>query len=271
MKKNNENLLTQYKEKIAEITEDKGKLLSQNKELLEQLEVKNEEKNDDENLADLMEEEEEKEKQEKIGINYKNSDEINYYKNENQLFKEEIKSLKEQLSNQANELTELKTLKKNIEKLKFENEELSNANKELKNNLEKEKQNKLTKKDSLTDVERQDSSAKLVSTFRKVSGLASLLNKESSKIELAQKEKDFVSDFFRVDQIIDSIDFRPFVSGDVFEIKFEIVRKDHLGERIFVKQIIHFLVDYIINFFRQETSGNRIKLGDGCILSIRIQ
>ena len=69
MKKNNENLLTQYKEKIAEITEDKGKLLSQNKELLEQLEVKNEEKNDDENLADLMEEEEEKEKQEKIGIN----------------------------------------------------------------------------------------------------------------------------------------------------------------------------------------------------------
>ena len=73
---------------------------------------------------------------------------------------EEIKSLKEQLSNQANELTELKTLKKNIEKLKFENEELSNANKELKNNLEKEKQNKLTKKDSLTDIERQDSSAK---------------------------------------------------------------------------------------------------------------
>ena len=58
--------------------------------------------------------------------------------------------------------------------------------------MEKEKQNKLTKKDSLTDIERQDSSAKLVSTFRKVSGLASLLKKESSKIELVKKEKDIL-------------------------------------------------------------------------------
>ena len=71
----------------------------------------------------------------------------------------------------------------------MENDELSNENKELKNKLEKEKQNKLEKKDTLTDMQKQDSSSKLLKTFRKVSNLVSLVKKESSKVYNAELDK----------------------------------------------------------------------------------
>ena len=71
----------------------------------------------------------------------------------------------------------------------MENDELSNENKELKNKLEKEKQNKLEKKDTLTDIQKQDSSSKLLKTFRKVSNLVSLVKKESSKVYNAELDK----------------------------------------------------------------------------------
>ena len=163
-KTNNENSLKEYEEKLDEIREDNKNLLQQNKELLAKIKENNAEKKEEDNLADILEEEEEREKQEKLGTNYRQSEEINYYKNENKLLTEEIK-------------------------LKMENDELSNENKELKNKLEKEKQNKLEKKDTLTDIQKQDSSSKLLKTFRKVSNLVSLVKKESSKVYNAELDK----------------------------------------------------------------------------------
>ena len=188
-KTNNENSLKEYEEKLDEIREDNKNLLQQNKELLAKIKENNAEKKEEDNLADILEEEEEREKQEKLGTNYRQSEEINYYKNENKLLTEEIKGLKEELSNNAHALIELDNLEKNLEKLKMENDELSNENKELKNKLEKEKQNKLEKKDTLTDIQKQDSSSKLLKTFRKVSNLVSLVKKESSKVYNAELDK----------------------------------------------------------------------------------
>ena len=174
-KTNNEKSLKEYEEKLDEIRENNKNLLQQNKELLAKIKENNTEKKEEDNLADILEEEEEREKQEKLGTNYRQSEEINYYKNENKLLTEEIKGLKEELSNNAHALIELDNLEKNLEKLKMENDELSNENKELKNKLEKEKQNKLEKKDTLTDMQKQDSSSKLLKTFRKVSKILYLL------------------------------------------------------------------------------------------------
>ena len=188
-KTNNEKSLKEYEEKLDEIRENNKNLLQQNKELLAKIKENNAEKKEEDNLADILEEEEEREKQEKLGINYRQSEEINYYKNENKLLTEEIKGLKEELSNNAHALIELDNLEKNLEKLKMENDELSNENKELKNKLEKEKQNKLEKKDTLTDIQKQDSSSKLLKTFRKVSNLVSLVKKESSKVYNAELDK----------------------------------------------------------------------------------
>ena len=188
-KTNNEKSLKEYEEKLDEIRENNKNLLQQNKELLAKIKENNTEKKEEDNLADILEEEEEREKQEKLGTNYRQSEEINYYKNENKLLTEEIKGLKEELSNNAHALIELDNLEKNLEKLKMENDELSNENKELKNKLEKEKQNKLEKKDTLTDIQKQDSSSKLLKTFRKVSNLVSLVKKESSKVYNAELDK----------------------------------------------------------------------------------
>ena len=188
-KTNNEKSLKEYEEKLDEIRENNKNLLQQNKELLAKIKENNAEKKEEDNLADILEEEEEREKQEKLGTNYRQSEEINYYKNENKLLTEEIKGLKEELSNNAHALIELDNLEKNLEKLKMENDELSNENKELKNKLEKEKQNKLEKKDTLTDIQKQDSSSKLLKTFRKVSNLVSLVKKESSKVYNAELDK----------------------------------------------------------------------------------
>ena len=188
-KTNNEKSLKEYEEKLDEIRENNKNLLQQNKELLAKIKENNTEKKEEDNLADILEEEEEREKQEKLGTNYRQSEEINYYKNENKLLTEEIKGLKEELSNNAHALIELDNLEKNLEKLKMENDELSNENKELKNKLEKEKQNKLEKKDTLTDMQKQDSSSKLLKTFRKVSNLVSLVKKESSKVYNAELDK----------------------------------------------------------------------------------
>ena len=180
-KTNNEKSLKEYEEKLDEIRENNKNLLQQNKELLAKIKENNTEKKEEDNLADILEEEEEREKQEKLGTNYRQSEEINYYKNENKLLTEEIKGLKEELSNNAHALIELDNLEKNLEKLKMENDELSNENKELKNKLEK--------KDTLTDMQKQDSSSKLLKTFRKVSNLVSLVKKESSKVYNAELDK----------------------------------------------------------------------------------
>ena len=194
LKTNNDNLLSQYQQKIDELTQEKTNLISQNKELLEKLkEKKEQEEEPGTNLADMMgEEEEEKEKEEKKEEsnedNAKIKEELSFYKNENKLLTEEVKGLKEQLNNQAHDLVDLNTLEKKLEQLKGENEALINNNKELKNNLEKERQKLKQKELTLSKPNQKEDNLglKKLNAFRRV---ATISRKEKAKTVNIEKDK----------------------------------------------------------------------------------
>ena len=96
MKTKNEELLAQYQEKIDELTTTKNNLLTQNRELLEQLKQKQKEEEPSTNLADIMDEDNNEEnkdnednkenKEEKVEKDDKAKDkEIEFYKNEKKI------------------------------------------------------------------------------------------------------------------------------------------------------------------------------------------
>jgi len=108
---NKDNLITQYEEKIEEITKDKNELIAQNKQLLNN---NNEYKKSDEN----------------------SQGDIQKYIQENKLLTEEIKGLKEQIENQTKDLVELNSFEKELVRLRELNEHLSKDNKSLKIQME---------------------------------------------------------------------------------------------------------------------------------------
>jgi hypothetical protein len=134
---NKDNLLTQYEQKIEEITKDKFNLISQNKELLEKIKSKSEEINYGTNLADILNEDEENKE------NKENKEDVKFYIQENKLLNEEMKELKQQLATQAKELVELNSLDKEVVRLKAQNESLTNENKNIKIQLEEGKKKEM--------------------------------------------------------------------------------------------------------------------------------
>ena len=116
---NKDNLITQYVEKIEEITKDKNDLIAQNKQLLEGIKTKTEEgeQNAEEKKTD-------------------DSANVQHYIVENKLLTEEIKGLKEQIESQAKDLVDLNSFEKEIVRLKAQNESLLNETKSLKVQLE---------------------------------------------------------------------------------------------------------------------------------------
>ena len=118
---NKDNLISQYEEKIEEITKDKNNLIIQNKQLLENKKLNNE------NTEEKTSEE--------------NSNNIEHYIHENKLLTEEIKELKEQIESQAKDLIDLNSFEKEIVRLRAQNESLINDNKAFKTQLEGIKKN----------------------------------------------------------------------------------------------------------------------------------
>ena len=108
---NKENIILKYEKELEIRTQDKEKLIEQNKQLL------NNAINSDNN---------------------NNIEDNNYFKNENMLLKEEIKTLKEKLNNQTNDLLSLNAIEKENAMLQIENEKLLNDNKNLKQRMQKE-------------------------------------------------------------------------------------------------------------------------------------
>ena len=189
LKINNDNLIEQYQTKIDEITKDKNNLISQNKELLDKLKSKKDVEEQGVSLDEMVKEDENKESKTDMNNN-KDKEELDFYKNENNLLNEEIKELKEKLSEQANDLVDLNMLEKNIEKLKIENEELSKKNKELKVQLEKEKQlEKLKLAKSTFENNESNNKGKSLNSFRRVQTLS---RKEISKTANFEKEKNLL-------------------------------------------------------------------------------
>ena len=111
MIQNKENIILKYEKELEIRTQDKEKLIEQNKQLL------NNAINSDNN---------------------NNIEDNNYFKNENMLLKEEIKTLKEKLNNQTNDLLSLNAIEKENAMLQIENEKLLNDNKNLKQRMQKE-------------------------------------------------------------------------------------------------------------------------------------
>jgi hypothetical protein len=108
---NKENIILKYEKELEIRTQDKEKLIEQNKQLLNN--VTNSDNNN-------------------------NIEDNNYFKNENMLLKEEIKTLKEKLNNQTNDLLSLNAMEKENAMLQIENEKLLNDNKNLKQRMQKE-------------------------------------------------------------------------------------------------------------------------------------
>ena len=203
LKTKNEELLAQYQEKIDELTTTKNNLLTQNRELLEQLKQKQKEEEPSTNLADIMDEDNNEEnkdnednkenKEEKVEKDDKAKDkEIEFYKNENKILNEEINGLKEQLSHQAQDLVELNNMEKNIEKFKIENEDLNKTIKQLNEEIKKLKVQNMKKTFAKTNED--FSGAKKLSGFFRVQTLARKGNLKASNIEkekaLLQKQID---------------------------------------------------------------------------------
>ena len=103
---NKESVISQYEEKITNITKDKNELIDQNKSLLNQLKEKMYG-----TLNDLLAEEKEKEEAEKDT-------------HETKLLKEEIKSLQDTIQTQANELVKMASIEEEAATLKEENEKM---------------------------------------------------------------------------------------------------------------------------------------------------
>jgi prefoldin subunit 5 len=181
---NKDNLITQYEAKIEEITKDKNDLLTQNKQLLENIKNKNEQNNNTESTTT-------EEGDNKGGIQHNDV--------ENKLLKEEIKELKEQIDCQAKDLVDLNSFEKEIVKLKSQNESLLKDNKSLKAQLEECKKGRLSigdKKD-LRMFHRQYSMARKESveerlnekTFEKKLNVLKKLKDEEKKDFEARIEK----------------------------------------------------------------------------------
>ena len=122
---NKDNILSQQADKIEEIMKDKNELLTQNKQLLNnmlrQSQGKVEGNTDDQNLQNIIV--------------------------ENKILKEEIKGLKEHIDCQAKDLVDVGNYEKESIRLKQENENLLKENEELKRKIEDLKKNKMTEVD----------------------------------------------------------------------------------------------------------------------------
>ena len=117
------------------MTKDKNELISQNKQLLENIKLKKEIVNlsEDINL-------EEKKETENTTLDSKEED-VQHYILENKLLTEEIKGLREQLENQTKDLLDLNSYEKETVRLRAQIESLINDNKAIKAQLEELKNN----------------------------------------------------------------------------------------------------------------------------------
>ena len=132
---NKDNLIIQYEEKIGEMTKDKNELISQNKQLLENIKLKKEIVNFSEDINP-----DEKKETENTTLDSKEED-AQHYILENKLLTEEIKGLKEQLENQTKDLLDLNSYEKETVRLREQNKSLINDNKAIKAQLEELKNN----------------------------------------------------------------------------------------------------------------------------------
>ena len=141
---NKDNLISEYEEKIEEITKIKNDLITQNKQLLENMKGNNENGEPTQTQST-----EEQSSDENNNIN------IEQYKHENKLLTEEINNLKEQIEIQAKDLIDLNSFEKEIVKLRAQNESLEKENKSMRLKLAFNKDRKESDEDNTIRIPRK--------------------------------------------------------------------------------------------------------------------